>query len=123
MDKQSSDERLLKIIEGTKEPHRAQVNIPGAKKTFGQAAGFKLNLASLKNLFKDLKFNLAKINTGLIGFGGLLTLIFIYTLFSAPVVSKSNAAYFTPADAAAVAKFISTGGAGGLVRKISEEKA
>ena len=97
MDKQTSDERLLKIIEGKNEPPRPQVNIPGAKKVFGHVAGFKFDLITLKNMFKNLKFNLAQINMGLIGLGVLLTLIFIYTLFSAPAISKSNAAYFTPA--------------------------
>ncbi|MHB8155542.1 MAG: hypothetical protein ACYDFR_05800 [Candidatus Omnitrophota bacterium] len=117
MDKQTSDERLLKIIEGSGESRRTQVNILGAKKPFGQVASFKFNLAGLKSIFKNLKFNLAKINTGLIGLGVLLTLVFILTLFSGPTISKSNAAYFTPSDSAAVAKFISAGEAGGLMRK------
>jgi len=121
MDKQSSDERLLKIIEGSKEPRRAGSNLPASKKPFGQAAGhpleLKFDLATIKSFFKDLHFNLAKINTGLIGLGIVLTLIFIFTLFSGATVSKSNAAYFTPADSAAVAKFISVGQAQGLVRK------
>lgn len=117
-DKQTSDERLLKIIEGSGEPRRAQVNFPGViKKPFGQAAGFKFNLAALKGIFKNLKFNLAKINTGLIGFGVFLSLIFIYTLLSGPVISKSNAAYFIPADSAAVVKFIAAGEDQRLMRK------
>lgn len=117
MDKQTSDERLLKIIEGSNESRRAGVNIPGVKKPLGHPVGFKFNLAGLKNIFKDLKFNLAKINTVLIGLGIFLTLIFIYTLFSTPAISKSNAAYFTPADSAAIVKFISVGEAQGLMRK------
>lgn len=122
MDKQTSDERLLKIIEGANDSRKTQVN--GARKQFGQpAAGFKFNLGAFKNIFLDLKFNLAKINTGLIGLGIFLTLIFIYTFFSAPAISKSNAAYFTPADSAAVVKFISAGEAQGLIRKnIGREK-
>lgn len=121
MDKQTSDERLLKIIEGSGEPRRGQVNISGPKKLFGKAAGhplvMKFNLAGLKSIFKNLKFSLAKINKGLIGLGVFLTLIFIYTLFSAPAISKSNAAYFTPADSAAVVKFISAGQEQGSMRK------
>ncbi len=121
MNKQTSDERLLKIIEGSSESRGAQLNIPGVKKPFGQAAGhplgMKFSLAGLKNIFKDLKFNLVKINTVLIGLGIFLTLIFIYVLFSAPVISKSNAAYFIPVDSAAVVKFISIGEARGLARK------
>ncbi|MFH1190648.1 MAG: hypothetical protein V1670_00405 [Candidatus Omnitrophota bacterium] len=121
MDKETSDEKLLKIIEGTSELRRVGVNILGAKKPLGRAAGhlmrMKFNLAGLKNIFKDLKFNLVKINTALIGLGIFLTLIFIYVLFSAPTISKSNAAYFIPVDSAAVVKFISIGEAQGLARK------
>ncbi len=116
-DKQTSDERLLKIIEGSGESRRPQVNFPGVKKPFGQAAGNKFNLSVLKDIFKNLKFNLTKINTGLIGLGALLTLIFIYTLLSGPVSSKSNAAYFIPADSAAVVKFIAAGEVQGSMRK------
>ncbi|MCX5699549.1 MAG: hypothetical protein NTX01_07610 [Candidatus Omnitrophica bacterium] len=120
MDKQTSDERLLKIIEGSNESRRAQVNIDGAKgdsRKKRDSRLYKFNLVGLKNIFKDLKLNLAKINTALIGLGIFLTLIFIYTLFSAPAISKSNAAYFTSADSAAVLKFISAGQAQGLMRK------
>jgi len=117
MDKQTSDERLLKIIESSGEARRAQVNVSGAKKLFGQAVKLKFNLAALKDIFKNLKFSLAKINTALIGLGIFLTLIFIYILFSAPTISKSNAAYFNPSDSAAVVKFISAGQEQGLTRK------
>ncbi len=117
MDKQTSDERLLKIIESSGEARRAQVNVSGAKKLFGQAIKLKFNLATLKDIFKNLKFNLAKVNKGLIGLGIFLTLIFIYILFSAPTISKSNAAYFNPADSAAVVKFISAGQEQGSTRK------
>lgn len=117
MDKQTSDERLLKIIEGSNEPRRAQINIPGAKKQFGKPVGLKFNLTTLKNTFKNLKLNLPKINKGLIGLGAFLTLIFMVTLFSAPRISKSNAAYFIPADSKAVLKFISAGDDQGAMRK------
>lgn len=122
MDKQTSDERLLKIIEGTSESRRVQGNASGPKKPLGKAPGLDFNLASfnlvsLKGLFKKLKINLAKINTALIGFGVFLTLIFIYTLFTAPVISKSNAAFFTLADSKALVKFISVGEAQGAMRK------
>lgn len=121
MDKQTSDERLLKIIEGSGEFRRDQIKAPGVKKPLGQAAGhplgLKFNLTTLKNIYKDLKFDFAKINTVLIGLGVFLTLFFIYTLFSIPGVSKSNAAYFTPADSEAVVKFISVGQDQGLMRK------
>ncbi len=117
MDKQTSDERLLKIIESSGEPRRAKINIGAPKKLFGQVAGLKFDLATLKSIFKNLKINLAKVNLGLIGVGVLLTLIFLYTLFSAPSISKSNAAYFTPNDSKAVLKFISAGQEQGATRK------
>ena len=127
MDKQTSDERLLKIIEGSNESRRPGLNTPCAKKPLGQVTGhplvMKFNLTTLKNILKNLKFNLAKINNALIGLGVVLTLIFIFTLFSGPAISKSNAAYFTPADSAAIVKFISVGEAQGLMRKnIGSEK-
>lgn len=117
MDKQTSDERLLKIIEGAGESRRNQASVPGFKQPFGRPVNIKFNLASLKNIIQNTKFSLSKVNMALIGLGVLLTLIFIYTLFSGPVISKSNAAYFTPADSAAVVKFISSGQAEGLMRK------
>ncbi len=117
MDKQTSDERLLKIIEGSSDARRSQVNIPGAKKPLVQVTNFKFNLSSLKHFFQNLKINLAKVNTGLIGLGVFLTLIFIFTLLSAPTISNSNAAYFTPSDSTALVKFIALGEAQGLVRK------
>ncbi|PIQ90706.1 MAG: hypothetical protein COV71_02840 [Candidatus Omnitrophica bacterium CG11_big_fil_rev_8_21_14_0_20_41_12] len=117
MDKQTSDERLLKIIEGSSEPRRAKINLPGTKKSFGLPTGSRFDLVALKGIFKNLKFDLVKVNKGLIGLGAFLTLIFIYTLFSAPAISKSNAAYFTPADSKAVLKFISAGREQGAMRK------
>ncbi|MFA5092335.1 MAG: hypothetical protein WC543_00060 [Candidatus Omnitrophota bacterium] len=117
MDKQTSDERLLKIIEGSSEGRRVQGTLREPKKSFGHPVAPKFNLETLKHVFKDLKLNLLKVNTALIGLGILLTLVFIFTLFSGPAISKSNAAYFVSADSASVAKFISTGEAQGLVRK------
>ena len=117
MDKQSSDERLLKIIEGTGDSRRGQANTPVAKKSLGHPTAIKFNLATAKNIFTHIKFNLAKINVALIGMGIFLTLIFLVTLVTGPVISKSNAAYFTSADSAAVLKFITAGETQGLLRK------
>lgn len=89
----------------------------GPKKSFGHPVAVKLNLVTLKNFFKELKLNLVKINTALIGLGVLLTLIFIIALFSGPAVSKSNAAYFVATDSSSVAKFIAAGERQGLMRK------
>lgn len=117
MDKQTSDERLLKIIEGSSEGRRVQNTVRETKRSFGHPKQEKFNFSNLKNVFKDLKLNLFKVNTVLIGSGVLLTVIFIFTLFSGPAVSKSNAAYFVAADSDSVARFITTGEAQGLIRK------
>jgi type II secretory pathway component PulC len=117
MDKQTSDERLLKLIEDSSDPKHRETIVPGSKKPSVGLKPAKFNLALLKTTFKGLKTNLVNLNKGLISFASLLTLVFFYTLFSGPTVSKSNAAYLTPADAAAVAKAIASGEEQGLARK------
>ena len=112
--KQTSDERLLNLIEGSQDPSRKQNIRPAFKKPTAGIFPFKFNLNSLKAL-KGIKVNLSGLNRGLIGVSCLLTLIFIYNIFSGPVVSKSNAAYFSPADATAVSKIISAVQAQGLI--------
>ncbi len=115
MDKQTSDERLLKIIEGSSEPKRKQVISSGLKRPLAKFSRF--NLVELKSKLKSLKINLFSLNKGLIGLAALLTLIFLYTLISAPVLPKSSAAFFIPADSSAVVKLISSPDAQGLMRK------
>jgi len=117
IDKQTSDERLLKIIEGGGSSKGKQVITPGVRRAPINLMPGKFNLAWLKSTLKNLKINLPYLNKGLIGLAVLLTLVFLYTIFSAPVVSKSNATFFAPADASAVVKLISAGQAQGLVRK------
>lgn len=115
MDKQSSDERLLKLIEGSSDAKRRQSGQQLPKKTFTAALPGKLNLNSLK-AWKGFRIKLFDLNRGLIGFAGLITIIFVYSLFSGQV-SKSTAAYFSPADAASVSKIISAIQAQGIMRK------
>lgn len=116
MDKQTSDERLLKLIEGSAESKRKQFIGPGEKKiSTGKTS--KFNLTDLKSKLKSLKISLFSINKGLIGLAVLLTLVFLYTIFSAPQVSKSNAAFYNPADASAIMKLISGKDDQGLMRK------
>lgn len=115
MDKQSSDERLLKLIEGSPDAKRRQSGQQAPKKTFTAALPGKLNLNSLKG-WKGFRIKLFDLNRGLIGFAGLITIIFVYSLFSGQV-SKSTAAYFSPADAASVSKIISAIQAQGIMRK------
>lgn len=115
MDKQTSDERLLKLIEGSSDSKRRQNGQQAPKKTLTGALPGKLNLNSLK-AWKGFRIKLFDLNRGLIGFAGLITIIFVYSLFSGQV-SKSTAAYFNPADAASVSKIISAIQAQGLMRK------
>jgi len=117
MDKQTSDERLLKLIEGSSGAKGKQFNRPQEVKPIASHLPVKLNLADLKSRFKNLKVNLLSLNKGLIGLGALLTLVFLYTLFSAPAVPKSNATFFNPADSSSVIKLISSGEDQGMMRK------
>lgn len=117
MDKQTSDERLLKLIEGASEPKRRQTLASGERKPLTNHYSSRPNFIGLKAKLKDLKISLFSLNKGLIGLAALLTLVFLYTLFSAPVLPKSNAAFFTSADSSAILKLISSGQAQGLIRK------
>lgn len=116
MDKQTSDERLLKLIEGSPDAKRRQNGKYALNKTLTGALPGKLNFKSLK-AWKGFRIKLFDLNRGLIGFAGLITVIFLYSLFSGPVFSKSSAAYFSPADTASVSKVISAIQAQGLMRK------
>ncbi|MDD5108416.1 MAG: hypothetical protein PHC29_02775 [Candidatus Omnitrophica bacterium] len=117
MDKQTSDERLLKLIEGNGGPKDKQVITPKIKKASGNLISGKLDFLWLKSKVKDLKVNLLYLNKGLIGLGILLTLIFLYTIFSAPMAPKSNADFISRADVSTVIKSISTGEGQELIRK------
>jgi len=105
MDKQTSDERLLKLIEGAgTEKHK---NPHWPKKPLANISA-KFNVLDLTGKFKNLKIDLRSINRGLISLGILTTVIFIYTLFSGPVMPRSDAAFFTPSNSQAIVKLIST---------------
>lgn len=118
MDKGTSDERLLKLIEGgaAGETKRKQNIGISSKKSFSelmQTAKFNISLKAIK----EFKPNLAVLNKGLIVLAAIVTIILIYSLFSGPVFSASNAAYFTVADISAVAKNLSAKENQGLIRK------
>jgi hypothetical protein len=117
MDKKTSDERLLKLIEGANEPKlKADITV-GERRPLADFISAKLKIPELKSKFKTLQVNLFFLNKGLIILAVLLTLAFLYTISSGPAVSKSNAALFTPADTSAVIKLISVKEAPGLTRK------
>lgn len=116
MDKQTSDERLLKLIEGEAGPKRPGVIAPGLRKSAGSRLSPKFNFFELKAKFKGLKISLFLLNRGLIGIAALLTLAFLYTLLSGPAGPKANGSSFPSADASAIMKLIS-GDVQGLMRK------
>ncbi|MFA4933526.1 MAG: hypothetical protein WC574_03730 [Candidatus Omnitrophota bacterium] len=114
MDKQTSDERLLKLIEGSGEQKHKQAGSPWTKRPLMPT---KLGVPELKLMLKNLKIDVRSFNKGLIALCILFTFVFLYTLLSAPIVPKSNAAFFIPESSSAIVKLISSGQAQGLVRK------
>lgn len=119
MDKQSSDERLLKLIEGGSSGVKKPFTAPGAKK--GGPKGLpglslKFSLPAIKAKLKELKINLFLVNKGLVALAVLLTLIFLYTLFSGAIISNSTSV-FSPQDTSAIAKIVSADKAQGAIRK------
>ncbi|MDD5477341.1 MAG: hypothetical protein PHG87_03955 [Candidatus Omnitrophica bacterium] len=117
IDKQTSDERLLKLIEGTGEPKHPGAMSVGARRLAAHPLAVKLNFLELKSKLKDLKVNLLVLNKGLIGLAVFLTFMFLYILISGSIISKSNSISFTPRDSSAIIKLISAGEAQGLMRK------
>ncbi|MDD5465547.1 MAG: hypothetical protein PHP73_04290 [Candidatus Omnitrophica bacterium] len=118
IDKQTSDERLLKLIEGAGEPkHSGTVFGPGVRKQAAHPLSVKLNFLELKTKLKALKVNLLVLNKGLIGLAILLTLVFLYIFVSGSAASKPSSVSFTPKDSSAIIKLISSGEAQGLMRK------
>jgi len=114
MDKVTSDERLLKLIEGSGE-HKQNVNA-GAKKILANSLFGKLKFNP--ELLQKFKVNLFNLNRGLIGLACLLTLLFLFKLFTA---AGSSGAAIDPAslDAASVARMVGVGQNQNTTRKIS----
>jgi len=119
MDKQTSDERLLKLIEGSTDPakHRQTV-ISAPSKGMPGLKPIKFDMAQAKTFIKNIKIGLFTINKALIGISALLIVLFFYVLASGPAVSNSNAAYFVDSDAASIAKLVSAKATQNLSRKI-----
>lgn len=117
MDKGTSDERLLKLIEGGAGEQKRKQNIGIAQKKslseLMQTAKFSISLKGIR----EFKPNLVALNKGLIALAAIVTIILFYALFSGPSVSASNAAYFTSADVSAVAKTFSAKENQSLIRK------
>jgi len=117
MDKQTSDERLLKLIEGAGEPKHSGAAAAAAGRPAAHPLSVKLNFLELKSKFKALKINLLILNKGLTGLAILLTLIFLYILVSGLVTSQPGSIAFTSRDTSAIIKLISSGEAQGLMRR------
>ena len=111
MDKQSSDERLLKLIEGqyVAGPGRGQVVLPQGQKQAGKKARKGLSLPDIKSGLKFIKLDILSVNKGLVFFVVLLTLIFFYVLLTPPGVSKAGAVTFSASDTAQIQKLINSG--------------
>lgn len=117
LDKQTSDERLLKLIEGSEGPQYPKGPSLGGRKSAARSLPFKLSLPELKLKFKSSKLNLAILNKCLSGLALLLTLVFLYMLIRGLAVSKNNLLSFNVKDTKAIAKLISSGEALGQMRK------
>jgi type II secretory pathway component PulC len=86
MDKESSDEKLLKIIEGTGK-------VKGFPRIGIRLKGKKISLLPSKFHFPDLKLlklTLHDLNKGLFIISGVLTLYFLYSFIRGTVIDKES---------------------------------
>ena len=117
VDKSSSDEKLLKLIEGGAGRTELKQNIGiGHKKSLSgimPTVKFRLNLKDIKSF----KLNLPIVNKGLVAASVIGTLVFFYSLLSGPHVSASSAAYYTSADVSGISKILLSKDEAGLSRK------
>jgi len=117
MDKQTSDERLLKLIENSGEPKHKQPASPQGRKSLADLMPSKLNFHEFKGKLKNLRIDLRLLNKGLVALSILTTFILLYAVFSAPKIPKSNTAFFSAEGDSSTIKLISSGAAKGLARK------
>jgi hypothetical protein len=119
MDKQSSDERLLKLIEGkyTSGSGRTEVMPLQGQKIVGKKIPKEFNLTKLLARLKFLKLDLAYVNKGLVLAAGILTLVFLFALFTPPSSSGFSVAGFTSTDTAQIQKLINSGQEQSVLRK------
>lgn len=120
MDKQSSDERLLKLIEGqygSGTRGSQQVILPQGQKPAGKKIQKKFNLTELLARVKLLKVDLAYINKGLVASAILLILVFLFVLLTPPGSSSLSLAGFSSADTLQIQKLINAGQEQAGIRK------
>jgi hypothetical protein len=107
VDKSSSDEKLLKLIEGTSELKRMpKVGVKLRPKVKGLALPFKLDFS--------FKPSLENINRILFVISGLLTLFFVYNLLSGSKALNASAIFPSAGESSAIAKLIAQGEGGFL---------
>lgn len=112
MDKTTSDEKLLKIIEGTAAVKPVQkVGLKTKDKTK------KPLLFGLKFNFKNLALNLHNLNRGLFILAGLLTLSFFYTMISGAKKVGIDLIFPLAQESLAISKLITQAGSGFLNRE------
>jgi hypothetical protein len=109
MDKHSSDERLLKLIEGQYDPKAEKPMTFQNRKAAGKKNSVKPSLQGLVSGLKLIRFDLFSINKALVVPALFLTVIFFYAIFTPPGASKSRLAMLTSSDVAQVEKLISAG--------------
>ena len=112
MDKGTSDERLLKLIEGSGE-HKQNANV-NIKRSL--VSSFPDKLKSGLIVIQKLKINLLVFNKVLMGLAGLLSLLFVFKLFSG-VGSSMVMAYPAFKDMTSVAKMVGIGENQSTMRK------
>ncbi|MBN2831563.1 MAG: hypothetical protein JXL82_04755 [Candidatus Omnitrophica bacterium] len=120
MDKQSSDERLLKLIEGqygSGNRGGQQVILPQGQKPAGKKIQKKLNLTELLSRAKLLKVDLGYINKGLVLVAIFLTLVFLFALFTPPSSSGSSVGVFSSTDTLQIQRLINAGQEQAGIRK------
>jgi hypothetical protein len=125
MDKQSSDERLLKLIEGqynTTTLKGQQIPFPKGQKPAIEKIERKFNLNKLLSQIKELKIDLVYINKGLILAAVFLVLVFLFTIFTPPGTSLLSLETFNNASSRQIEQLINMGQKQASLRKSASFK-
>jgi len=110
MNKLSSDEKLLRIIEGASASSQKLSENPVLAKAVKKFNGF--NLKSIKEALAQLDFNklsalsLPSLNKFLIAFAGVLTIVIIYVALSGWRGFNPNLLFLSPQEAAGISKTV-----------------
>ncbi|MDD5504611.1 MAG: hypothetical protein PHV77_04790 [Candidatus Omnitrophica bacterium] len=112
MDKQTSDERLLKLLEGQYSSTHGPLapsqpaQHPKPAKRLGIKPVSRLNILKPFLRLKIAKFDLAYINKSLFALAFLLSAVFFYILFVSPALSGAAGAILHPADITQIQRLI-----------------